>query len=205
MRWHGTGRVRKLILQGNRWLWATVDAAIPFKIQTQRIWRWEAQFVCGDPFYYEEGLQTQNLSYTNGSTYDNTITASTVGGNTFATPYMAFDISAIDTVGTSYILVQNNSTYLDGSESNAQRFNLYPRDTGNYTMYFGPNCTDTDTTNQSYRHQLVHETQGVTVNKWRKDAGEITLSSESDNVITVTLSGVTLAGNMPLNWLQRYI
>jgi len=205
MRYHQHGPVDKFIMHGDRWIWGAIDGPIPFKVRNQRIWEWEAQIICADPFYYSYGLKTQSLTNTEDDEETTTIDAEDVGGNAFATPYITFTVDAIESAGVSFIEISNGSDYIDAYQYRQQLFRFYPRTNGTYTVYFGPNCTSDPTTNRKYRHRVIHNTEYAAVNKYRRDTGEILLVPDMDNRITVTLDGIGINGSIAMNWYSRFV
>ena len=206
MMYHQHGAVDQIVISGNRWLWGAVDGAIPFAVHNSRIWKWEAQIICGDPFYYEHGLKSKTLSTTPSSTVTTTVASGDgLGGNAFATPYIEFNVASIATPGISFIEFANISGYLDGYKYRQQSFRFYPRDTGLHTVYFGPNCTDDQAINVKRRHRVYHASEGTAVSKYRRDTGELILLPSYTNSISTTLSGITLTGTTAIKWFNRYI
>lgn len=205
MRYHQQGPVNKFIMNADRWIWGAIDGPIPFKVRNHRIWEWEAQILCADPFYYSYGVKTKNLSSTSDGTASTTISSSEVGGNAYATPYVTFNVSSISSIGASYIEIKNSSSYLDDYTYKQQLFRFYPRVTGIYTVYFGPNCTDNPVTNRKYRHRIIHATEFATVNKYRRDSGELLIVPDVSNSIVVERSGIGISGNIVMSWYSRFV
>lgn len=206
MMYHQHGAIDQIVISGNRWLWGAVDGPIPFSIHNHRIWKWEAQVVCGDPFYYENSLKTKALSSSPSSTVETEIaSADGMGGNAFATPWVEFNVNSISSPGFSFIEIVNVSEYLDGYKYRQQSFRFYPRDTGMHRVYFGPNCTNDQPVNTARRHRVHHESEGTSVSKYRRDTGELILLPSYTNTISTTLSGVTLVSNPSMKWYNRFI
>lgn len=199
MQYHQAGPPEMILMKGYRWVWGAVDGPVARKFTSLRHIEWQASMVCGDPYYYQTGLQSAIF----GSEPELAID---YDGKAFATPYVTFTVSAITTPGTSFFEIENTSAWVS-EQGRTQTFKFYPATTGTYTVYFGPNCTTDRATNVRYRHKVIKGSNDLSVNKFRR-GGELILmpaSVSSTNEFTLSSTGVTFSAKPNFFWYDRYI
>jgi hypothetical protein len=196
---HASPRPQMLIIEGNRWVWATVDGQVQYTHDNLLRQEYTIDMIAHDPYIYESDINNIGnpvvlLSFANSGTVE-------------SEPLMTIRVGAITTPGTSYVEMVNNEWLNRYGVS--QSFRLYPTiPNANYYVFMGRNVTIDDDKNWYGGNKVVVGSIAslpfdISENKSKRGSNLVILPGF--NSFLETLSGVTLTGNTSLEYYRRYL